>query len=174
MKEKPPKQEKKEDIKEGIKEDSKPNDLNEKVEELTNLLKRVQADFENYKKSVEKQRADFACCIRQDTIRKLLPVLDSIELALKNTNDKDKFVKGVELIFAQLYSVLQSEGLKPIESIGKKFDPYLHEVLLKEESDKEEDTILEELQKGYSLNGRIIRHSKVKVAKNDKKTNTSK
>jgi len=93
---------------------------------------------------------------------------------LKNTGDKENFIKGVELIFAQLYSILQSEGLKPIECVGKRLDPYNHEVLLKEQSDKEEDTILEELQKGYMLNDKIIRHTKVKVAKNDNKANASK
>ncbi len=156
------------------KEDSKVKELNEKIEELTNLLKRIQADFENYKKLVEKQKSEFSCYIKQDVIKKLLPVLDSIELALKNTGDKENFIKGVELIFAQLYSILQSEGLKPIECVGKRLDPYNHEVLLKEQSDKEEDTILEELQKGYMLNDKIIRHTKVKVAKNDNKANASK
>ena len=155
------------------KEQKKAKELNAKIEELTNLLKRVQADFENYKKSAEKQKAEFAIYSKQDIIKKLLPILDSIELALKNNNDKDQFIKGVELIFAQLYSVLQCEGLCPIEALGKKVDPYMHDVLLKQESDKEEDTILEELQKGYMLNDRVIRHTKVKVAKHDNKTDSA-
>ena len=83
---------------------------------------------------------------------------------LVNTNDKEKFVEGIKIIYAQLYSLLESFGLKPIKATGEKFDPYKHEVLMNEESDKPEDTILEEFQKGYMLNDRVLRHSKVKVS----------
>ena len=98
-------------------------------------------------------------------ICKLLPVLDSFEMALKNTIDKEKFVKGIELIYSQFYQLLEDEGLRPIETAGKMCDPYLHEVLLTEECDKEDDCILEQLQKGYMLGSKVLRHSKVKVAK---------
>lgn len=135
-----------------------------KIEELTELLQRVQADFENYKKQIEKEKAEFVKYVTEKLIVKLLPVLDSFEIALKNTDDKEKFVKGVELIFSQLYSTLEQEGLKPIKAVGEHFDPYRHEVLMKEKSEKE-DVILEELQKGYTLNGKVIRHSKVKIGK---------
>ena len=91
---------------------------------------------------------------------------------LANTNDVKKFVDGTKMIYAQMYSVLESEGLKQIETEGEKFDPYRHEVLMKEESDKPEETILEEFQKGYMLNDRVIRHSKVKISGKEKDTKT--
>ena len=147
-----------------IKKETEKKEDNEKIHELTNLLQRLQADFENYKKQVGQQRKDYETIIKIEFIKKMLPILDSFELALKNHQNHEKFVKGVELIFAQLYSTLENEGLRPITATGK-FDPYKHEVLLKEDSDKEDDTILEELQKGYMMKGVVIRHSKVKVAK---------
>ena len=137
---------------------------NQKIEELTDTLKRLQAEFENFKKRIDKEKIEFVKYAHADVIAQMLPVLDSFEIALKNTNDKEKFVEGIKIIYAQIYSVLESEGLKPIKATGEKFDPYKHEVLMKEESDKPEDTILEEFQKGYMLNDRVLRHSKVKVS----------
>lgn len=134
------------------------------IEELTDILKRLQAEFENYKKWGTKEKAEFVRYANADLIAKLLPVLDSFEIALKNTNDKEKFIEGIKIIYAQLYSVLEAEGLKPIKVAGEKFDPYRHEVLMKQESNKPEETILEEFQKGYMLNDRVIRHSKVKIS----------
>ncbi len=154
----------KEDKKEHKKEDKKTDEKDKKIAELTDTLQRLQAEFENYKKYVEKSKAEFVKYAQAELIDKLLPVLDSFELALKNTKDKEKLLKGVELIYTQLYSLLEKQGLKKIESKGK-FNPHLHEVLLKEESDEEEDTILEELQKGYMLDDKVLRHSKVKVSK---------
>ncbi len=161
--------------KESKKEAKKVDLKDKKITELTDSLQRLQAEFENYKKYVEKQKSEFVKYSKGDIINKLLPILDSFEMALKNTTDKEKFVKGIELIFSQFHQLLENEGLKPIEAIGKKFDPYKHEVLLSQVSDKEEGTILEELQKGYMLGDKVIRHSKVKIAKNaDKKANTTK
>lgn len=137
---------------------------NQKIEELTDTLKRLQAEFENFRKRVERERVEFIKFAHADIIAKMLPVLDSFELALKNTHDKEKLVEGVKMIYAQLYSILEAEGLKPVKAAGEKFDPYKHEVLMKEVSDKPEETILEEFQKGYMLNDRVIRHSKVKVS----------
>lgn len=144
----------------------KADEKEEKINELTESLQRLQAEFENYKKRVEKEKGEFVIYAKADLIAKLLPALDSFELAIKNTADKEKFIKGIELIFAQLYSLLESEGLRPIKAEGEKFDPYKHEVLMKQKSGKEEDIILEELQKGYMLNNKVLRHSKVKVSKN--------
>ena len=137
----------------------------DKIAELTNDLKRVQAEFENYKKRVEKETAQFCEFAKAEIVKKLLSVLDSFEIALKSTNNHEEFVKGVELIYSQLYTLMKEEGLEHIETKCKKFDPYLHEVMLSEKSDKDEGTIIEELQKGYTLKGRVLRHSKVKVAK---------
>ncbi len=147
------------------KEDAHIDAKDAKIRELTDSLQRLQADFENYRKAVDRQRQDFFKYAHADVIEKLLPILDSFELALKNKDKQEDFIKGVELIFAQLYQLLEKEGLRKIEAEGKRFDPYRHEVLMTEKSDKEEDIILEELQKGYMLGDKVIRHSKVKVSK---------
>jgi molecular chaperone GrpE len=151
------------------KEEKKPEEKidprDQKIKELTETLQRLQAEFENYKKRVDKENSDFKRCAKKDLVERMLPFLDSFELALKNRKANDTFTKGIELLYAQFYSILESEGLRKIDSAGKKFDPYKHEALLQEESDKEEGTILEELQKGYLLHDKIIRFAKVKVAK---------
>ncbi|MBI2660473.1 nucleotide exchange factor GrpE [Candidatus Woesearchaeota archaeon] len=140
------------------------DDEKQKNEELVDILKRRQAEFENYKKRVEKEKEEFTKYAGALTIGKLLPVLDSFEIALKNTSDKEKFIEGIKMIYAQFHSMLEAEGLRPIKSVGEKFDPYRHEVLMKAESDKPDDTILEEFQKGYMLNDKVLRHSKVKIS----------
>lgn len=137
----------------------------EKINELINDLKRLQAEFENYKKRADRENTQLRCYVLADFAKKLLVVLDSFEIALKNTKDHEEFVKGVELIYSQLYTILREEGLSHIETKQKRFDPYLHEVMLSEKSDQEEDCILEEFQKGYRFKNMVIRHSKVKVAK---------
>ena len=137
---------------------------NKKIEELTDSLKRLAAEFENYKKRVDKERIEFVKYAHAEVIARILPVLDSFELALKNTTNTEKLIEGVKMIYAQLYSVLEAEGLKPIKATGEKFDPYKHEVLMKEESDKPEGTVLEEFQKGYILNDKVLRFSKVKIS----------
>ncbi len=148
------------------KKDGQSEALNRQIAELTDTLKRLQADFENYKKRVEKEKADFQRYAQAKLITNFLPLLDSFELALKNNNgsDHEKFAKGIELIYAQFYSMLESQGLKPIEASGRIFDPYKHEALMQAES-SQDDIILEELQRGYMLNDIIIRTSKVKVGK---------
>ena len=133
------------------------------IVELTDTLQRLQAEFENYKKRVDKEKAHFMEYSKAEIIAKLLPILDSFELALQNTKESDKFVKGMEMIKTQIISSLQQEGLRKIEVNGK-FDPFKHEVLLKEKSNEDEDTILQELQPGYMLKDKVLRHAKVKVA----------
>ncbi len=135
-----------------------------KEKELTALLKKVQADFENYKKRVEKEQKDFIESASKELVKKILPILDSFELALNNKDDKELH-KGVELIYAQLISTLENEGLTPINALNKEFDPYLHEALMQEKSKKPENTVTEELQKGYLFKEKVIRSTKVKVAK---------
>ena len=133
------------------------------LEELTDTLQRLQAEFENYKKRVDKERVHFMEYSKAEIIAKLLPILDSFELALQNTKEADKFAKGMEMIHTQIIDSLQQEGLRKIEVNGK-FDPFKHEVLLKEKSNEDEDTILQELQPGYMLKDKVLRHAKVKVA----------
>jgi len=171
--------------------DKKPTEK-EVIAELTDTLQRTQAEFENYKKRVDKEKQEFVKYAKAELIQKLLPTIDTFEIALKSskiedfrdtgnsknfqvsTKDNEKFVKGMDMVYAQLMSLLHSEGLKSIESLGKKFDPYLHEVMLKEKSDKDEGTVLEELQKGYMLNDKVLRHSKIKVGEKDNKKESNK
>ncbi|MCH8003141.1 MAG: nucleotide exchange factor GrpE [Nanoarchaeota archaeon] len=153
--------------------DKKPTEK-EVIAELTETLQRTQAEFENYKKRVDKEKQEFVKYAKAELIQKLLPTIDTFEIALKSTKDNEKFVKGMDMVYAQLMSLLHTEGLKPIEAFGKKFDPYLHEVMLKEKSDKDEGIVLEELQKGYMLNDKVLRHSKVKVSEKDNKKESNK
>ncbi len=126
-------------------------------------LKYFQADFENYKKRISKEREEFVSTANENLIRELLSVLDDFEMA--NTHAKNKEdAEGLKLIHKNLLKILEKFGLKKIETEGKKFDHNFHDVLLKEPSDKEEGIILEELQAGYLLNGKVIRHSKVKIS----------
>jgi molecular chaperone GrpE len=141
----------------------KVDEKDKKIEELTDSLQRLQAEFENYKKRTDKENCNFMKFANANLIGELLPLLDSFELAFKNKDSKE-FVQGVELIFAQLFSILEKQGLRPIHAEGKKFDPYKHEVLLQEPSDKDE-IVLEELQKGYMLQDKVLRFSKVKIGK---------
>ncbi len=125
------------------------------------LAMRMQADFENYKKRYEKERAEWNAFAEAEFIAGMLPVLDSFEAATKNNPDE-----GLKGIYRQLLSALEAHGLRRIESVGKQFDPYKHEVLMIEKSEQD-NIVLEELQAGYMVKGAVIRHSKVKVGKSD-------
>ena len=129
------------------------------IKELTAMLQLLQADFENYRKRAEKDNAEFKKYATKQLIVDLLPVLDNFELALKSINDA-----GVKMIYAQLFDIMEKHGLKQINPEGK-FDPKLHEALLQEESEKEQNTILEVLQKGYIVGDTIVRPARVKIAR---------
>lgn len=134
-----------------------------KIAELTESLQRLQAEFDNYQKRVDKDMDAFRKFASQGLIEDLLPILDSFELALKHTKDKDA-QKGIKLVYSQLTDVLNRRGLGQIDKTDV-FDANLHEALLTEASDKPEGTILEVLQSGYMLNKKVIRAAKVKIAK---------
>lgn len=158
-------------IKSDEKKDDKKDQIiaekDKKIAELTDLLQRLQAEMENLKKRCEKENSEFKKYSNAEIIGKLLPILDSFELALKNSFNKEEFVKGVELIYSQIYDMLEKEGLQHIKARGVRFDPYKHEVLLTEktEKDEEDELIVEELQKGYMLKDTVLRYSKVKILK---------
>jgi molecular chaperone GrpE len=136
------------------------------IKDLTETAKRVQADFENYKKRVEKEKQEFAELANADLLKKLLNIIDNFELALKSEQNHEDFVKGVELIYAQLKELLTAEGVKEIDTKGKQFDPYVHEAMITgNDNTKKDGEILEEFQKGYVLKNSVLRHSKVKVNK---------
>jgi len=142
----------------------------DKVKESGDKLLRLQADFENTRKRLEKEKQDFIKFANEGIILELLNVLDdlerTIELAESGHQDLSSFLKGVEMILSHLYEMLKEYGVKPIEAKGKIFDPHLHEALMQaENAELPEHTIVEEMQKGYMLNNRVIRTSKVKVSK---------
>jgi molecular chaperone GrpE len=139
-----------------------------RIEELTGDLKRVQADFENFKKRTEKEWAERSKMTTQRLMTDLLAVLDSFDKALEDKNDSEGpelLRNGLEGLHRQLLQVLQREGLREINTEGR-FDPFLHEALMREErEDVEDGQILEVYQKGYLIGSRPIRPARVKVAK---------
>lgn len=149
--------------------DTKMQVTQEQYDELINTLKRLQAEFENYKKRQEKENIQLIKNANAGLVKSLLPVLDSFELAIKNSDGETEelinFKKGLEMIYAQLFGILREQGLRVIETKGQHFDPYKHEVLLVKESEEEDDIIIEEFQKGYLFNDIILRHSKVMISK---------
>jgi molecular chaperone GrpE len=136
-----------------------------RIGELIDTLQRLQAEFDNYRKRTEQEIIQFKERAEQNLIKELLLIIDNFELALKSNTEKTDFSKGMELIYAQLLQMLEDKGLQPIIAVNKQFDPYLHEALLTEKSKKEPNTVLEELQKGYMIKDKVLRHSKVKVSK---------
>lgn len=146
-----------------------------KIEEYLEGWQRERADFANYKKDEAKTRDESRFYIKSKIVYEFLMVLDNFDLALKHTPEdlKDNnWVKGVSHIRQQLEMILKGEGAEEIKCIGEKFDPVMHEALEEVESDKVSDgsgsspqVVLEELQKGYKLDGRVIRPSKVKISK---------
>jgi molecular chaperone GrpE len=142
----------------------------EKAKEHWDKTLRLQADFENTRKRLEKEKQEFVKFANEGIIAELLNVLDdlerAVELAQTKHQDMPAFLKGVEMILAHLYETLKEYGVKPIEAQGKLFDPHFHEALMQvEDKNLPEHTIVEELQKGYLLNDRVIRTTKVKVSK---------
>ena len=150
--------------------------LKKELEEKTRLaedyllqLKYLQADFENYKKMVAREREMYETCATEELTKSLLPIIDNLEIAIasaKQNEDSSSFVEGIELVYKDLMAVLGEEGLKSIKAVGEKLDPYKHEVIMTVIDDGlPEDTVLEELEKGYMLGSKVIRTAKVKVSK---------
>jgi molecular chaperone GrpE len=149
----------------------------EQIKELEDRLLRLAAEFDNYKKRMAKEFGYLIKNANENLILQLLDTLDNFERALnsapakggisnKTSNDYENFHKGVELIYNYLKEVLTKEGLKEIESVGKPFDPNFHEALTQAESNKyDEGVVMEEISKGYMLNDRLLRASKVVVSK---------
>ena len=132
-------------------------------------LKRLKAEFENYRKRVLKEQTRAVDLAAEPVMAKLLEVLDEFELALmaaERSPDFERFVRGVEMVFAKLTDVLRSEGLERIDAEGKPFDPARHEALLQSEGEGEgEPYVADVLRPGYTLKGRVIRPAGVKVAR---------
>jgi len=145
------------------------NDLQREKDELFAKLQRVSADYANFQKRAPKQISDTIAYEKENIIKTFLPVLDNFEHTLQNeqsAENTEAFVKGVRIIYDQMLDILKSHGIEQIKSLGEKFDPALHEAMLQKTEHEEQDNIvLEEFQKGYKLNGRVIRPSKVIVNK---------
>jgi molecular chaperone GrpE len=148
--------------------DDSATDKDKRIADLTDDLKRLQAEFENFKKRTEKEWAERSKIATQRLVTDLLGVLDSFDKALEDTDDdgdKNGHKAGLQRLWKQLLQILQREGLKEIKAEGK-FDPFIHEALTKEErEDVEDGRILEVYQKGYALGQRTLRPARVKVAK---------
>ena len=138
-------------------------------DEYLDTLRRVQAEFENYRKRVIKEQTALVDRATSGLVEQLLPVLDSFELALKNldaagSDDIENVRKGVELVYAELLGVLEKAGLSRIEAEGKPFDPNVHEAVMQEEGDGE-PVVTDVLRTGYTLKGRVLRPAMVKVTR---------
>ena len=134
---------------------------------LLDRLARLQAEFDNARKRAIKEQNDFRDYAATDTIKSLLPALDSFERALHSKSDGAEFRNGVELIYKQLQDALSKLGVRPVPAKGEQFDPRVHEAIEMVETQAVPDhQVLEELQRGYKLRDRLLRPAMVKVAKN--------
>ena len=161
---------------EGIEQNNKEEEQEKSVEELLeekeqeiqqykDKLQRIHADFENFKKRSIKEKQEFVKFANEGLILKVLEAYEDLERALEVKEDKN-LREGVELIYKKLTKILEDEGVEPIETKNQKFDPYKHEALMTEDNDDyENNEIIQDLQKGYTLNSKVIRYSKVKVCK---------
>jgi len=138
------------------------------AEERLNQLKYLQADFDNYRKQFEKEKEQIIKLANENLVKELIVVLDDFDAAIKISAEGEN-KKGLLKLKKKFFDILVNQGLKEIEALGKKFNPDFHEVLCKEASNHEEDNIIEEIQKGYCLCSKVIRTSKVKVAKKEEK-----
>ena len=143
------------------------------VNELKERLARRQADFENYRKRVERERTETYNRVVADIAAKLLPVLDNLKRALESeasveASESDEFrhfLSGVDLIYKQLDGIIDALGVKPVVAVGEQFDPHLHEAVVTEPTDDyEPDTVTQEIVRGYRLGDKLIRPALVKVA----------
>ena len=150
-------------------------DLQKKVETLAaalqekdNRLKRLQADCENFRRRTSKEREEIGNVVTQELLKSLLPIVDNFDRAMATEQqDGEAFKKGVEMIYTQLGETLKNVGLEPIETEGQKFDPNFHQAVMRVENpDLDDDTIAQELQKGYIVKGKVIRPSMVQVVSN--------
>ena len=149
--------------------------MQQKIDELTAGLKekeeralRLQADFENFRRRTSKEKEELSAVIKQEILKDMLPLLDNFERAMAaETKDAEAFQRGVDMIYTQLQEVMKKNGLEPIETEGQKFDPNFHQAVMRVQNDDlEDDDIAQELQKGYMVEGRVIRPSMVQVVAN--------
>lgn len=140
----------------------------DKIEELTDRLKRTMAEFDNFRKRTEKEKAAMFEMGAKDVIEKILPVVDNFErglAALPEDEKESSFAKGMEMIYKQLMKNLEDMGVKPIEAVGQPFDPNFHNAVMHiDDENLGENVVAAELQKGYMYRDSVVRHSMVQVA----------
>ena len=139
----------------------------EKIEELTDRLTRQMAEFDNFRKRTDREKSQMYEVGAKDVIEKILPVVDNFERGLEAAagEEDNPFMKGMEQIYKQLMTTLEGIGVKPIEALGKEFDPDFHNAVMHvEDEEVGENIITEEVQKGYMYRESVVRHSMVKVA----------
>ena len=145
--------------------------LEEEAEEAQRRYLRLAADFDNYKKRTRQEQADQAQYATADLIARLLPAIDNLHRVLRSAEDLDQkldegWLKGLQLTVQNLDEVLKSQGLEAIEAIGRPFDPSLHEAIGHEETDEHpEDTVVDEIRRGYRLHDKVVRPALVKVSR---------
>ena len=169
VKEEPESEETEEVEKKGLfKRKPKKDKKDEKIEELTDKLTRQMAEFDNYRKRTEKEKTGMYEIGAKDVIEKILPVIDNFErglAAVLEEQKEDSFVTGMEMIYKQMMTTLEGIGVKPIEAVGKEFNPDLHNAVMHiEDEELGENIVAEEFQKGYTYRDTVVRYSMVKVA----------
>lgn len=146
----------------------KPDKKEEKIAELTDQLKRSMAEFDNFRKRTDKEKAHMYEIGAKEVIEKLLPVIDNFERGLAGASEEEHdspFVKGMDMVYKQLLTNLEELGVKPIAAVGQEFDPEFHNAVMHEDNEElGENVISQELQKGYMFKDTVVRHSMVKVA----------
>ncbi len=149
--------------------------IKKQLEQEKDRCLRLNAEFENQRKRLQKEKEEFVKYANEKLIIELIDIMESLERGLENSkgsSNKEKLIQGMELIYKQFKNVLEKNGLVPIKALGEKFDPYKHEAMMQTPSDDiEEDTVLEEFSRGYMLNNKVIRYSRVRVSKNKEADN---
>ena len=157
----------KSDEKKGLFKKKKKDKKDEQIEELNDRLKRQMAEFENFRKRSEKEKSQMFDMGARTIIEKILPVIDNFERGLAAVPEEQKddaFVTGMDKVYKQMLTELDAIGVKPIEALGKEFDPDLHNAVMQVESEEyEPGTVAQELQKGYTYKDNVVRHSMVAV-----------
>ncbi len=140
----------------------------EKIEELSDKLLRQMAEFDNFRKRTEKEKSGMYEIGAKSIVEKLLPVVDNFErgfLSVAEEDKEDAFVTGMEMVYKQLMTMLETVGVKPIEAVGQEFNPDLHNAVMHVDDEEVGDNIIvEEFQKGYTYRDSVVRYSMVKVA----------
>lgn len=141
-------------------------EVTKEEEEINTRYLRLAADFQNFKRRVEKEKSDIYACANENIVRDLLDVIDNFDRALEHSSTGgESFADGMKMIFKQLKGVLDKNGVEEIVSLGEEFDPNIHHAVMTGASDQyESGKVMEVLQKGYLLNKRVIRPAMVKVA----------